>query len=112
MHKKIIIFSIIMAILQIVVGSFMLANILNIYQYAKYIGIVWISIGIFIILLAVITFIKIRLVWIDRLFTASTFSLMMMLSTCWTNWLTPIAIIIYIPIIFMYLMRIVMRSKL
>ena len=111
MHKKIIIFSLIMAILKIVIGGLMIANILNISQHAKYIGIIWVSTGILILLLTILTFVEMKLIWIDRLFATLTFSLTLMLATCWVNPLTSIAIVIYIPIMFMYLMGISIRSK-
>ncbi|CAM9092591.1 hypothetical protein MYTO111405_00035 [Mycoplasma todarodis] len=111
MHKKIIICSIIMSTLQLVIGGLMIANILNSFQHAKYIGILWVSLGVFTSLLTVLTFLKMKLVWIDRLFATLTISLIAMLATCWVNPLTSIAIVIYIPITFMYLMGIAIRSK-
>ncbi len=111
MHKKLIIFSMIMALLQIVVGGLMISQILNTYIHAKYIGIIWVSVGICILSLTTLTFLKMKLSSIDRLFIFLTISLIGMLATCWVNPLISVAIVIYIPIVFTYLTGLTIRSR-
>ncbi len=111
MHKKLIIFSMTMALLQIVVGGLMISQILNTYTHAKYIGIIWVSVGVCILFLTTLTFLKMKLSSIDRLFIFLTVSLIGMLATCWVNPLTAVAIVIYIPIVFTYLTGLTIRSR-
>ncbi len=111
MYKKLIIFSMIMAILQIVIGGLMIGEILNTHFHAKYIGIIWVSVGICILFLTPLTFLKMKLSSIDRLFIFLTISLIGMLATCWVNPLTSITIVFYIPIVFTYLIGLTIRSR-
>ncbi len=111
MHKKLMIFSAIMALLQIVVGGLMVGQILNTYTHAQYIGIIWVSVGVCILFLTTLTFLKMKLSSIDKLFIFLTISLIGMLATCWVNPLISIAIIIYIPVAFTYLTGLAIRSR-
>ena len=111
MYKKLVIASMVMSLMQMAIGGLMIGNILNKFNGAKSVGIIWIVISLFELFLnwKIQKSMKVNLVnkffWI---FSVLTFVL---LATCWVNPLTSIALVIYIPITIFYIMGRQIQNK-
>ena len=104
MYKKLIILSAIMSMVQITIGVLMLGNILNKFDSAKPVSIVWILISLFELFLNLKTQKSMKINIVNKFFFVFSILTFVLLTTCWVNPLTSIALVLYIPIMIFYIM--------